>query len=81
MTHKMPEEAQSLGAGGLVPVGGWDERIVPVLDHTRRDPLCECLCRCVEVAQHNVAAPLTHEADRVCVDLCHEEGYGAAGPH
>ena len=35
----------------------------------------------VEVAQHDVAAPPTHEADHVCVNTCHEEGHGAAGPH
>ena len=62
-------------------MGGWDKSIVPVLDHARREPLCECLCRLVEVAQHNVAAPPTHEADFVCVDSCHEEGHGAAGAH
>ena len=74
-------EAQSLRAGVLVPVGGWDKRIVPVLDHARREPLCECLCRRLEVVQHNVAAPPTHEVDCVYVNLCHEESHGAAGPH
>ena len=67
--------------GVLVPVGGWDERIVTVLDHARLEPLCEFLCLRLESAQHNVAAPPTHEADCVCVDSFHEEGHGAAGPH
>ena len=62
-------------------MGGWDERIVPVLDHARCESLRERLCRRVEVAQHDVAAPPTHEADCVCVDTCHEEVHGAAGPH
>ena len=35
----------------------------------------------MEVAQHDVAALPTHKADLVCVDTCHEEGHGAAGPH
>ena len=64
--------------GVLVPVGGWDERIVPVLDHVHREPLCECLCHCVEVAQHNVSTPPTDGVDHVCVDSCHEEGHGTA---
>ena len=67
--------------GVLVPVVRWNKRIVPVLDHVRRTPLCERLCRRGEVAQHNVAEPPTHEADRVCVDSYHEEGHGATGPH
>ena len=62
-------------------MGGWDERVVPVLDHARCKSFRECLRRRVEVAQHDVAAPPTHEADRVHVDMCHEEGHGAAGPH
>ena len=70
-----------MGAGVLVPVGGWDECIVPVLDHARCESFREPLCRRVEVAQHDVPAPPTHEADRVCVNTCHEEGHGAAGPH
>ena len=70
-----------MGTGVLFSVGRWEERIVPVLDHARREPLCERLCRRMEVAQHNVAAPPTHEADRVFVDSCHEEVHGAAGPH
>ena len=70
-----------MGAGVLVPVGGWDECIVPVLDHARCESFREPLFRRVEVAQHDVPAPPTHEADRVCVNTCHEEGHGAAGPH
>ena len=70
-----------MGAGILVPVGGWDERVVPVPDHARFKFFRECLCRRVEVAQHDVAAPPTHEADRVRVNTCHEEGHGAASPH
>ena len=61
--------------GVLVPVGGWDKRIAPVLDHAQCDLLCESLCRHVEVAQNNVAAPPTHKADHVCVDLCHVSTY------
>ena len=30
-------EAQTLGNGVLYPVGGWDERIVPVLGLARRE--------------------------------------------
>ena len=70
-----------MGAGFLVPVGGWDERVVPMLDHARGQSFRECLRRRVEVAQHDVAAPPTHEADCVRVDTCHEEGHGAAGSH
>ena len=62
-------------------MGGWDKRIVPVLDNARREPLCEILCRRVELVQHNVAAPPTYEVDCVCVYTSHEEGHGAAGPH
>ena len=62
-------------------VGGWDERIVPVLDHARCESFRECLCRRVEVAQHDVAAPPNHEADRVCINTFHEKVHGAAGPH
>ena len=57
-----------MGVGFLVPVGGRDKRIVPVMDHERHDPLCERLCHRVEVAQHNVAAPPTHKSDHVCVN-------------
>ena len=70
-----------MGAVVLVPVGGWDKRIVPVLDDEIRKPLCERLCRHVEVAQPNVAVPPTHKADCVCVNLCHEEGHCGAGLH
>ena len=52
-----------------------------MLEHAHREPLCERLCRRVEVAQHNVSAPPTHKADCVCVDSCHEEGHGATRPH
>ena len=62
-------------------MGGLDKRIVPVLDHARSKPICERLCRRVEVAQHNVAAPPNHKVDRACVDSCHEEGHGTSGPH
>ena len=62
-------------------MGGWDERIVPILDHAPCESFHERLCRCVEVAQHDVAAPPNHEADRVRVNTCHEEGHGAVGPH
>ena len=62
-------------------MGGWDERIVPVLEHAKCESFRERLCRRVEVAQHDVAEPPTHEADRVCVDTCHEEGHGAAVLH
>ena len=57
------------------------KRIVPVLDHARREPRYEHLCRRVDTAQHNVSAPPIHKADHVCVDLCHEEGHGADGLH
>ena len=67
--------------GVLVPVGGWDKRIVPMLDHARREPLCERMSRRVEVVQHNVAVPPTREADCVCVESCYEEGHGAAVLH
>ena len=70
-----------MGAGVLVPVGGWDKRIAPVLDHVQCESFRERLCRCVEVAQNDVAAPPTHKADRVCVETCHEEVHGAASPH
>ena len=70
-----------MGAGVSVPVGGWDERIVPVLDHVRCESFRERMCHCVEVSQHDVAVPPNHEADRVRVDMCHEEGHGAAGLH
>ena len=79
--NKGREEAQSLGAGFLVPVGRRDERVVPVLDHARCKYFRECLRRRVEVAQHDVAAPPTHEADCARVDTCHEEGHGTSGPH
>ena len=52
-----------------------------MLDHARCESFCERLCCRVEVAQHDVAAPPTHKADRVCVDTFYEEGHGAAVPH
>ena len=70
-----------MGAGVLAPVVGWDKHIFPVLDHARREPHCEYLFCCVEVAQDCVAAPCTHEANHFCVDICHKEGHGAAGPN
>ena len=62
-------------------MGGWDERIVTVLDHARCKSFRECLRRLVELAQHDIAAPPTHKVDRVRVDMCHELGHGAAGSH
>ena len=81
VTHKSPRRGPESGAGVLVPVGGWGKHIVIVLGHARHEPLCESFCCRVEVVQHCVAAPPTHEADRVCVDSRHEEGHGAASPH
>ena len=51
-----------------------------MLDHARCESFRERLCRRVEVAQHDVAAPPTHEVDCVRVDTCHEEGHSAASP-
>ena len=62
-------------------MGGWDERVVPVLDHAQCKSVCDCLCRRVDVAQHDVAALPTHKVDRVRVETFHEGGHGAAGPH
>ena len=52
-----------------------------MLDHAQCESFRERLCCRVEVAQHDVAVTSTHDADRVCVNTCHEEGHGAAGPH
>ena len=62
-------------------MGGWDKRIVPMLDHARRKFLCERLSCCVKEGQHCVDVPLTNKSDRVCVDAFHEEVHGAAGLH
>ena len=62
-------------------MSGWDECVVPVLDHAQYKSFRECLRRRVEVAQHDVAVTPNHEADRVCGDTCHEEGHDAAGLH
>ena len=52
-----------------------------MLDHAQCESLRERLCPRVEVVHHDVAAPPTHEADRVCVYTCHEEGHGSAVPY
>ena len=52
-----------------------------LLYHARYEPLCQRLCCRVEVAQHCVASPPTHKADRVCVNARHDEGLGAAGSY
>ena len=62
-------------------MGGWDKRIVLVLEHTRHEPLCEGLTCRVEVVQHCIDAPPTHKVDRVCVNARHEDGHGSAVPH
>ena len=62
-------------------MGGLDKRVVPMLDHVHCEPLCEHMFCCVELVQHCVASPPSHKVDRVFVDVCHEEGHGAAGFH
>ena len=32
------------GTGMLIPMGGWDERIFPMLDHARHYTCCEGMC-------------------------------------
>ena len=62
-------------------MGRWDERIVPVLDHARREAHCKTLGLGVELADHRIALPYSHQSNRVCVDSCHEECHGAACAH
>ena len=53
----------------LSPMGGWDKRIVPMLDHARREPRRELLVSRLEVAHHQFSAPPDNEADHVYVDV------------
>ena len=55
--------------------------MVPVLDHACCNPRCECLGSFMKVAQNCIAVSPDHKADRVCVDMGHEEGHGPAGSH
>ena len=56
-----------MGERVLAPVGGWDNHIVPMLDHACCEPRRECLGGRVEVAQHCITMPPTHEAHHVSV--------------
>ena len=60
-------EAQNCGTEALSPVGGWNNRIVPMLDHACLQTWCEALHGRVKLAQNDVDAPPSHNPD--CVSL------------
>ena len=66
-------EAPKCVTGDLVPVGGRYKRIVPMLEHARRETWCEGLCGCVEVSQHDIALPPPHNPDCVRVKSRYQE--------
>ena len=62
-------------------MGGQDYRIFPMLDHARHQTRREGLRRRVEVADHGIAAPPTHDSDCVGVNYCQDQCYGAYCSH
>ena len=69
-------EPQNCVTGALAPVGRRDKRIVPMLDHARRQTCCEGLrCR-VKLLQLDVATPSPHKPDCVRVDSRYQERHG-----
>ena len=46
-----------MGVGVLYLVGGWYERIIPMLYHARHQIFCEGFFWCVEVAHNGGAVP------------------------
>ena len=62
-------------------MGGWGERIVPVLDHARREAWFKTLGRGVDLADHWIAPPPPHQPNHVCVYSCNEEWKGVASAH
>ena len=57
-------------------MGAWDDHIVPVSYHARREAQCKTLGRVIEVADHLIALPSPHQLNRVCVESCHEDCHG-----
>ena len=62
-------------------MGGWDKHIVPMLNHACCQTWCEDLCRRVEVAQHDVAAPPSHKPYCVRVESGDQEHHGSSSSH
>ena len=69
-------ESQNCGTESLASVGGWDKRIVLMLDHKRRQTYCEGLKCCVKVEQYGVSMIPPHKPDCVCVDSGEQERHG-----
>ena len=68
VTNEVLGEAQTRGTGVLIPVGRWDECIVPMLNYVRRQTCCRGPHKCVKLVQHDFSAPPSDKPGCFSVD-------------